>query len=71
MKCLSNWIPVLCFVMIGACSSENDVTAATAHPSGDSAWQAQEDAYKKAQQVQPIMDDADRRQRALLEQQGG
>jgi hypothetical protein len=71
MKCLLIWIPVLCLTVIVACSDDNNVTDNAARPSGGHVWQAQEDAYKKAQKVEPMIDEADRRQRALLEQQGG
>lgn len=43
-----------------------------ASPQGNaSVWQAQEQAYRKAQQVAPVLDEADRRQREQMEQQGG
>jgi hypothetical protein len=71
MKFLPRWIPVFCLTMVVACSSDNHVTDNAEQPSGGHVWQTQEDAYKKAQKVEPMIDEADRRQRALLEQQGG
>jgi hypothetical protein len=65
------WISLLCLIVIVACSRGDNVTDDSVQPSGGHVWQAQEDAYKKAQKVEPMIDEADRRQRTLLEQQGG
>ncbi|MBK8162099.1 MAG: hypothetical protein IPK65_02770 [Gammaproteobacteria bacterium] len=38
---------------------------------GDHVWKGQENAYKKAQEIAPMLEETDIRRRDLMEEQGG
>jgi len=53
------------------CAERDGASESGADKTGSHVWQAQENAYRKAQNVGPMLDEADQRQRQHLEQQGG
>jgi hypothetical protein len=57
-------------LIVSGCSGSGGSTEHAADKAGDHVWQAQENAYRKAQDIAPMLNEADLRQRALLEQQG-
>lgn len=56
---------------IFGCSNDDNSVESAAKQTSDHVWKAQENAYRKAQNVAPMLDEADRHQRDQLEQQGG
>lgn len=58
-------------LLISACADDTDPVERDAERVGDHVWQAQENAYRKAQDVAPMLEETDQQRRALLEQQGG
>lgn len=60
--------PVFCLLILSACS-DGDVPPERA--GDDGVWQVQEDAYRKAQGVSQMLEEADQRRRASMEDQGG
>jgi hypothetical protein len=64
------WPLILMGCLIHGCSDSGTPTEPAADKSGH-VWQAQENAYRKAQNLAPMLEDADWQQRHALEQQGG
>jgi hypothetical protein len=60
--------PAACLLVLSACSGGGEPAN---DGSSDHVWKAQENAYRKAQEVAPMLDETDRRRRELMEEQGG
>lgn len=69
MKYPWHWFLPICLFVPG-CSDSNEPED-TADRSGGRVWQVQEDAYRKAQEMAPMLEEAERRRRDILQQQGG
>lgn len=59
-----------CLSIFG-CTDSGGPAGPAADKTGGHVWQNQENAYRKAQDVAPMLEEADRRQRDALQQQGG
>lgn len=58
---LSGYTVVLCSLMAIACSNESE------EPSKDHVFKGYENAYKKAEQLQPQLDEAEEKRRKQIE----
>jgi hypothetical protein len=65
------WLLILIGCVGVGCSDSGDPIEPVADKTGGHVWQAQENAYRKAQDVAPMLEKADQRERHLMEQQGG
>lgn len=57
-----------CLLVLSACSGASEPANGG---SSDHVWKTQENAYRKAQEVAPMLDETDQRRRELMEEQGG
>lgn len=65
------WPLILIGSLSVGCAESDGPDESGAERSDSHVWQSQENAYRKAQNVAPMLDEADQRQRRQLEQQGG
>ncbi len=65
------FFPAACLLILSACSGSDAPAERARDGSGDHVWKTQENAYRKAQKVAPMLEDTDQHRRELMEQQGG